>query len=56
MSFISGVVYWAPLYAPNLDPYIYSAVYNGSYILPELGITVIAVFLLQASKALKAFT
>ena len=56
MSFISGVVYWAPIYAPNLNPYLYSAVYNGSYILPELGITVFAVFLLQASKALKAFT
>ncbi len=55
MSFISGVVYWAPIYAPNIDPYVYSAVYNGSYMLPELGITVFAVFLLQASKALKVY-
>ncbi|MCW3998986.1 MAG: energy-coupled thiamine transporter ThiT [Candidatus Bathyarchaeota archaeon] len=55
LSFISGVVYWAPIYAPNIDPYVYSAVYNGSYMLPELGITVFAVFLLQASKALKAY-
>lgn len=55
MSFISGAVYWAPIYAPGLDPYVYSAVYNGSYMLPELGITVFAVFLLQASKALKAY-
>ena len=55
MSFISGVVYWAPIYAPNIDPYIYSAVYNGSYMLPELVITVFAVALLQASKALKAY-
>jgi thiamine transporter len=55
MSFVSGVVYWAPVYAPNVDPYVYSAVYNGSYMLPELGITVFAVFLLQASKTLKGY-
>ena len=55
MSFISGVIYWAPIYAPTLDPYVYSAAYNGSYMLPELGITLFAVFLLQASKALKVY-
>jgi thiamine transporter len=55
MSFISGVIYWAPVYAPNLDPYVYSAVYNGSYMLPELIITVFFVVILQASKALKAY-
>ncbi len=55
MSFISGVVYWAPIYAPNLNPYVYSAVYNGSYMLPELVITVFVVVLLQASKTLKAY-
>jgi len=55
MSFISGVVYWAPVYAPNIDPYIYSAAYNGSYLLPELIITVIAVGLLQASKTMKVY-
>ncbi len=55
MSFISGVVYWAPIYAPNINPYIYSAAYNGSYILPELIITVIAVGLLQASKTMKVY-
>ena len=55
MSFISGAFIWAPIYAPGIDPYIYSSVYNGSYLLPELCITVFAVFLLQASKALKAY-
>ncbi len=55
MSFISGVVYWAPIYAPNINPYIYSAAYNGSYLLPELIITVIAVGLLQASKTMKVY-
>jgi thiamine transporter len=55
MSFFSGAFIWAGIYAIGLDPYIYSAVYNGSYMLPELGITVFAVFLLQASHALKAY-
>jgi thiamine transporter len=55
MSFISGAVYWAPIYAPNVDPLIYSAVYNGSYMLPELVITVFAIFLLQTSKTLKVY-
>ena len=54
-SFVSGAFIWAAIYAPGIDPYIYSAVYNGSYMLPELGITVFAVFVLQASKALKAY-
>jgi thiamine transporter len=55
MSFISGVVYWAPVYAPNVNPYVYSAFYNGSYMLPELLITVFVVILLEASKTLKAY-
>jgi thiamine transporter len=55
MSFISGAYIWAPIYAPGLDPYIYSSVYNGSYMLPELAITVFVIFLLQASKTLRAY-
>lgn len=55
MSFISGAFIWAAIYAPGIDPYIYSAVYNGSYMLPELVITVFVIFLLQASKTLRAY-
>lgn len=55
MSFISGVVYWAPLYAPNVDPLIYSSVYNGSYLLPELVISGIILYLLQKSNVLRAY-
>jgi thiamine transporter len=55
MSFISGAFIWAGIYAVGLDPYVYSAVYNGSYMLPELVITVVAVSILQASKTLKAY-
>jgi thiamine transporter len=55
MHFVSGVVYWAPLYAPNLNPYIYSSVYNASYLLPELIVTGIIIFALQRSRVLNVF-
>ncbi|MCW4017081.1 MAG: energy-coupled thiamine transporter ThiT [Candidatus Bathyarchaeota archaeon] len=55
MHFISGVFYWAPLYAPDMNPYVYSAVYNASYLVPELVVTGIIIFALQKSKVLNAF-
>ena len=44
--FASGVIFfgmWAP---PELGPYLYSAIYNGSYLLPELAISAVLIFLL----------
>ena len=55
MHFISGFAFFAPMFAPDIDPYIYSAVYNGSYLIPEMGISVFAIFLLMKSKVLKAY-
>jgi len=55
LHFISGVVYWAPLYVPELNPYVYSTVYNGSYLLPELVVSAFMVFLLQKSRALNRY-
>jgi len=55
MHFIAGVVYWAPVYAPNLNPFDYSAVYNGSYLLPEFLISGFILYLLQKSKVLRAY-
>ena len=55
MHFIAGVVYWAPIYAPNLDPITYSAAYNGSYLLPELVISGFILYLLQKSNVLRAY-
>jgi thiamine transporter len=55
MHFVSGVVYWAPLYAPELNPFVYSAVYNGSYLLPELVVSGAIIFLLQRSKVLNVY-
>jgi thiamine transporter len=55
MHFIAGVIYWAPIEAPTLNPYVYSAVYNGSYLLPELVISGFIIYLLMKSKVLKAY-
>jgi thiamine transporter len=55
MHFIAGAVYWAPIYAPNLDPIAYSTAYNGSYLLPELVISGIILYLLQRSRILRAY-
>jgi thiamine transporter len=55
MHFIAGVVYWAPVIAPSLNPFAYSAVYNGSYLLPEFLISGFVLYLLQKSKVLRAY-
>ena len=44
--FVSGVVFFGDYAPPELGPVVYSIVYNGSYMLPELIISVIVVYLL----------
>lgn len=34
--FLSGVIFFAEYAPPELGPYLYSAIYNGSYLIPEL--------------------
>ncbi|MEM3551465.1 MAG: energy-coupled thiamine transporter ThiT [Candidatus Bathyarchaeia archaeon] len=53
--FISGIIFFAQYAPEGMHPIVYSAIYNGSYILPELAITVYIVYLLQESKVLKIF-
>jgi thiamine transporter len=55
MHFVSGVFFWAAVEAPSLNPWVYSAVYNGSYLLPELVISGFVLYLLQKSKVLRAY-
>jgi thiamine transporter len=55
MHFVSGVYFWAAAEAPGLNPYVYSAVYNGSYLLPELVVTALIIYALQKSKVLNIF-
>ena len=49
--FLSGVFFFY-MYAGSLDPITYSIVYNGSYLLPDLIISVVLIFALSASHAL----
>jgi len=45
-NFITGVVFFG-MYAPEeMSPMVYSAFYNGGYILPELMISAILIYLL----------
>ena len=43
MSFLSGFIFFAE-YAGDMNPAIYSAVYNMSYILPEIILTLVILF------------
>lgn len=40
---ISGVVVWASYAPEGTSPFVYSVLYNGSYLLPELAITLVIV-------------
>ncbi len=53
--FLSGVIFFASFAPSGLDPIIYSAVYNGSYLVPELAISAIVVGLLVRLKALEIY-
>jgi len=53
--FVSGIIFFASYAPEGMHPAVYSAIYNGSYILPELAISVYIIFLLHESKLLKAF-
>jgi len=53
--FVSGIIFFASYAPEGMHPAVYSAIYNGSYILPELAISVYIIFLLHESKVLKAF-
>ncbi|TEU12100.1 hypothetical protein E3J20_01740 [Candidatus Bathyarchaeota archaeon] len=44
--FISGVVYFYMYALERMSPIVYSAFYNGGYILPELVISAILIYLL----------
>ncbi len=44
--YISGIVLWASYAPEGMSPYLYSLVYNGSYMLPELIISAVLMSLL----------
>ena len=56
MHLISGALFFASYAPAGMNPWVYSAIYNGSYMIPELAISLFVIFLLQKSKALKMYT
>ena len=55
MHFISGVVFFGTFAPEGVSPLIYSAVYNGSYLIPEIVISGFIIYTLQKSKALNSY-
>jgi len=55
MHLVSGAFFFAAFAPVGMNPWVYSALYNGSYMLPEMAISVFFIYLLQISKALRAY-
>lgn len=53
--FVSGVIFFASFAPAGLSPEVYSAFYNGSYLLPELFISAVVVQLLAYTRALDLY-
>lgn len=53
--FISGIVYFANYAPAGVSPIVYSAIYNGSYLIPDMIICAFIIFILQKSNALKIY-
>lgn len=55
MHFISGVLFFGSYAPAGMSPIVYSALYNGSYMLAELVISIYIMYLLQESKLLRIY-
>ena len=53
--FLSGIIFFAHYTPEGMHPAIYSAIYNGGYLLAELVISIYIVYLLQESKVMKIY-
>lgn len=53
--FVSGIVFFSSYAPAGEDPAVYSAIYNASYLLPELVITSVVISLLVRFKALELY-
>jgi thiamine transporter len=53
--FVSGVIFFASFAPVGMSPEVYSAIYNGSYLLPELVVSAVVVQLLSYAKALEVY-
>jgi len=52
MHLISGAIFFAEFAPESMNPWIYSTLYNGSYMLPEMVISLLIIYLLKKSHML----
>jgi thiamine transporter len=50
--FVSGVVFFSMFAPPGMSPFLYSAIYNGSYLIGEFVVTTVIIFLIIKRGAL----
>jgi thiamine transporter len=53
--FISGIIYFANYAPAGMSPAVYSAIYNGTYLIPSMIICAIVIGIMQKSKALNVY-
>jgi len=53
--FTSGIIYFANYAPQGMSPVVYSAIYNGTYIIPSIVICAIIIGILQKSRALNIY-
>jgi len=53
--FISGIVFFATYAPEGMNPALYSAIYNGSYLVPEFLVSSIVLFILQRRRILEIY-
>jgi thiamine transporter len=55
MHLISGAIFFAEFAPEGMNPWVYSALYNGSYMLPEMVISLAIIYLLKKSNVLNVY-
>lgn len=55
MHFISGVVFFGTFAPEGMHPFLYSAIYNGSYLIPEMVISGVIIYTLKKSNVLEIY-
>jgi thiamine transporter len=55
MHLISGAIFFAQFAPAGMNPWVYSSIYNGSYMIPELMISSIVIYLLYRVNVLRVY-
>jgi len=53
--FVSGVIYFANYAPEGMSPIVYSAIYNGMYLIPSMIVCAVIIGVMQKSKALRIY-